>query len=219
MENISLNGVYTANHLSPREGMREKCVKVLAKISKLRKYEGMFSLGYFISKYINLLQKKYESMLYVKESDIVVNVVTTLAKNIILDAALAGSGYSVVGPYMGLISSVSYTGVPVAGDTMLSHATWYEAGTGSYFPLYTVPRKTCVWAGATGGAKALTAALSFVCETTGGTVKGCFIVFGTGAVATIADTNGTLLSAGVFQGGDKILGVADTLQVSYSISA
>jgi len=219
MENISFKGIYTASHLSPKEGMREKCIKVLSKISKLRKYESMFSLGYVVKKYIELLQKKYESMLYVKSVDTINNVVTTLAKNIILDASLAGSGYSVVGPYMGLISSVSYTGVPVVGDTMASHATWYEAGTGSYFPLYVVPRKTCVWAGATGGAKALTAALSFVCETTGGTVKGCFIVFGTGAVSAIADANGTLLSAGLFTGGDKILGVADTLQVSYSMSS
>jgi hypothetical protein len=75
-----------------------------------------------------------------------------------------------------------------------------------------------VWASASGRAKALNAALSFVIATTGGTVKGCFIVTGSGAVATNNDTNGTLYSAGVFTGGDKIVDVGDTLQVSYSTS-
>ena len=153
----------------------------------------------------------------VKWEDTIDNVVTTVGKNQMLDVAL-GTSAAVVGPYMGLISSVSYTGVPVVGDTMSSHSTWVEAGSASNFPLYTGTRKTCVWSAATGGAKALSAALSFVCVTTGGTVKGCFIVFGTSAVATIGDTNGVLYSAGLFTGGDKVIGIADTLQVSYSTS-
>lgn len=151
-----------------------------------------------------------------KWEDTIENVVTTVGKNAMLDAALAGANYSVVGPYMGLISSVGYTGVPLVGDTMASHSTWVEAGSGVNYPLYTAPRKTCVWSAGAAGSKALSAALSFSIITTGGTVKGCFIVFGTGAVSTIADTNGVLYSAGVFSGGDKVVGVGDTLQVSYS---
>jgi hypothetical protein len=144
------------------------------------------------------------------------NVVTTVGKNWMLDAALAGSGYTVVGPFMGLISSVSYGAGPVVGGTMSSHAGWVEAGSASNFPLYTAPRKTCAWSAASGGSKTLSAALSFSIITTGGTVKGAFLVTGVGAVSTIADTNGVLFSAGVFSGGDKILGVGDTLQVSYT---
>jgi hypothetical protein len=72
------------------------------------------------------------------------------------------------------------------------------------------------WASAATRAKALSAAISFIIATTGGTVKGCFVVFGTGAVSTNNSTAGVLYSAGVFTGGDKIVAVADTLNVSYS---
>lgn len=144
------------------------------------------------------------------------NTVMTEGKNTMLDAALAGSAYTVAGPFMGLISSVGYVSVPVAADTMASHATWVEAGSASNFPLYTAPRKTCAWSAASAGSKTLSASLSFSIVTTGGTVKGAFICFGAGAVSTIADTNGKLWCAGLFSGGDKIVGVGDTLQVSYT---
>lgn len=151
-----------------------------------------------------------------KWRDTIKNVVTTLGKNLALDTFLAGSGYTVTGPFMGLISSVGYTGVPVAGDTMASHATWTEAGA-TNAPTYTAPRKTCAWNSAASGSKALSAALSFAI-TGNGTVKGCFLVFGTGAVSTIDNTSGVLYSAGLFTGGDKTLVSTDTLNVSYTAS-
>lgn len=151
--------------------------------------------------------------------DIINNVVTNVGANQLLDSAF-GAGNSAA--YLGLISSVSYTGVPVVGDTMTSHATWKEAGNGSYYPNWSTPasnaRGTMTFAAASGRAKALTGAISFVIATNGGTVKGCFVVFGTGAVATNNDTNGVLYSAGLFTGGDKVVGISDTLQVSYSTS-
>lgn len=153
-----------------------------------------------------------------KWEDTIDNVVCNEGKNVMLDAALAGSAYTVTGPFMALISSVGYTGVPVVGDTQVSHGTWVEAGSGVNYPLYTAPRKTCAWSAASAGSKALSAALSFSIITTGGTVKGCFVVYGTGAVSTIASTAGSLWSAGLFTGGDKVVGVGDTLQVSYSTS-
>jgi hypothetical protein len=151
-----------------------------------------------------------------KWRDTIKNVVTTVGKNVALDAYLAGAAYTVVGPFMGLISSVDYTGVPVVGDTMTSHGTWKEAGA-TNAPTYTAPRKTCAWSGAASGSKALSAALSFV-FTGGGTVKGCFLVYFTGAVSTIDNTAGTLYSAGVFTGGDKTVVSTDTLNVSYTAS-
>jgi hypothetical protein len=116
---------------------------------------------------------------------------------------------------MGLISSISYSSV-VAADTMASHAGWNEAGTTVNLPTYTGTRKTAAWAAAAAGSKALSAALSFAITSTG-TVKGAFMVYGTGAVNTIGDTNGTLLSAGLFSGGDKVVANGDTLNVSYSL--
>src|SRR5215475_5363886 len=106
-----------------------------------------------------------------KWREIIDNIVQTVGKNLALDTFLAGSAYTVTGPYMSLISSTSYTGV-AAGDTMASHAGWLEAG-GTNAPTYSGNRKTAVWATATAGSKALTAALSFAI-TGSGTVKGAF---------------------------------------------
>lgn len=151
----------------------------------------------------------------VKWRDHIDNVVCTIGKNVALDSFLAGSAYTVTGPFMGLISSASFSAVSAA-DTMASHAGWLEAGNANA-PTYSGTRKTAAWSAASGGSKALSAALSFAITGTG-TVKGAFMTYGTGAVNTIDSTAGTLLSAGLFAGGDKIVGNGDTLQVSYSLS-
>lgn len=143
------------------------------------------------------------------------NVVTTVGKNAMLDAALAGSSYTVTGPFIGLISSVSFSAV-AAGDTMASHSGWTESGV-TNAPTYSGGRKTASWAAASGGSKALSSNASFA-MTGSGTVKGCFMVFSTGAVSTVDNTSGTLLSAGLFTGGDKVVSNGDTLNVSYSLA-
>lgn len=151
----------------------------------------------------------------VKWTDTAVNTVVTAGKNLALDTYLAGSSYTVVGPFMGLISSTSFSAI-AAADTMASHAGWLEAGNANA-PTYTSPRKTAAWSSASAGSKALSAALSFAI-TGSGTVKGCFLVYGSGAVTTIDNTAGTLYSAGLFTGGDKIVANLDTLNVSYTAS-
>lgn len=151
----------------------------------------------------------------VKWRDTCPNVVTTVGKNLALDTYLAGSAYTVVGPFMGLISSTSFTAV-AAADTMSSHAGWLEAGTANA-PTYTGPRKTAAWAVASAGSKALSAVLSFPI-TGSGTIKGCFIVFGPGAVSTIDSALGVIYSAGLFTGGDKVVVNTDTVNASYSTS-
>ena len=157
--------------------------------------------------------KCYDKDGNLKWQDTFENIVTTVGKNLALDTYLAGSGYTVTGPFIGLISSTSYSAV-AASDTMSSHAGWLEAGNANA-PTYTAPRKTAVWSAASGGTKALSAALSFAITGTG-TVKGCFMVFGSGAVNTIDSTAGTLYSAGLFSGGDKAVTNGDTLNVSYT---
>jgi hypothetical protein len=152
----------------------------------------------------------------VKWTDEFDNIVTTVGKNLALDTYLAGAAYTVVGPYVGLISSVSYAAGPVLADTMASHGGWTEAGV-TNAPTYTIPRKTAAWSAASAGAKALSSALAFAITGTG-TVKGLFVVYGTGALTTIDNTAGTLYSAGVFTGGDKVVGSGDTLNVSYTAS-
>ena len=160
-----------------------------------------------------------------KWEDTADNVVTDVGYNQLLNSAF-GAG-PVAGPYLGLISSVGYTGIPVVGDTMSSHASsnhaWVEAGNGTNYPNWSTPtsnaRALISFAAASGKAVALSSPASFVIATNGGTLKGLFIVMGTGAVATNNNTSGVLLSAGVFTGGDKVLQVADTLNVSYTLGA
>lgn len=150
-----------------------------------------------------------------KWEDVIENVVTTVGKNLALDTYLAGAAYTVTGPFMGLISSASFSAV-AATDTMASHAGWLEAGGGNA-PTYSGNRKTAAWAAAAAGSKSLSAPLSFT-MTGAGTVKGCFLVYGAGAVNTKDDTNGTLYSAGLFTGGDKTVVSTDVLQVTYTAS-
>src|ERR1051326_6990732 len=77
-----------------------------------------------------------------KWEDTIENVVCTEGKNVALDAFLAGSSYTVVGPYMGLISSTSYTAV-AAGDTaaQINGTNGGKEAGNANTPTYTSPRK------------------------------------------------------------------------------
>lgn len=144
------------------------------------------------------------------------NHVATVGTNLMLDTLMAGSAYTVTGPYMGLISGNSTFSTTAIGDTMASHAGWDEAGS-AYEPTYSGTRKTCVWNSASGGAISLSTALSFT-FTGAGDVEGCFIVLGTGASSAIDNTSGTLFSAGAFTGGQKTVASTDVLNVSYTVT-
>lgn len=144
------------------------------------------------------------------------NVVTTVGANALLDAGLAGSSYTAA-TYMGLIGAVSYSGVPVIGDTMASHSTWTEAG-GTNAPTYTGPRKTISWSAAASKSKSPSSAPVFAI-TGSGTAKGVFLVFGSGAVSTLDSTAGVLYSAGLFTGGDQVVANTNTLTVTYAATA
>lgn len=150
----------------------------------------------------------------VKWADTFDNVVTTVGKNLALDTFLSGSAYTVTGPFMGLINSAASSAA--AADTMASHAAWLEVG-GTNAPTYSGTRKTVAWSSASSGSKATSSAASFSI-TGSGTVGGCFIVFGTGAVNTLDSTAGTLYSAGAFTGGSKTVANGDTLNVTYTAS-
>jgi hypothetical protein len=145
--------------------------------------------------------------------DTVENTVVTVGKNLILDQALAGAAYTAT-EFMGLISLVGYSAISAA-DTMLSHAGWTEAGT-TNAPTYSGTRGACAWAAASAGSKALSANPAFAI--TGiGTIKGCFLCGGAGATNGIMNTGGTLISAGLFTGGDRPLQINDTVTVGYSM--
>lgn len=204
------HGTYKAGCIGPVESFRARYVELR---DRLNATGWKAKLDRFLNGE-SLLKEFLSIPMEQKWADEFENIVTTVGKNLALDTFLAGSAYTVTGPYMFLINANASTAV--IGDTMTSHASWLEVGA-TNAPAYTAPRKTCAWSAASAGAKALSAALSFAI-TSAGTVGGCGIVFGTGATSTIDSTGGTLYSAGAFTGGSKIVSNGDTLNVTYSAS-
>lgn len=209
-ESAHAEGMYKACAIGPVEPFRQQYIKLRDRLNR-KGWRGV------IDRLVNGKRLVAEFMaipLEQKWADEFSNLVTTVGKNFALDTFLDGSGYTKTGPYIGMIngsaSSASLT------DTMTSHAAWLEVG-GANAPTYTAPRKTAAWSAAASGSKSLTAALSYAI-TGSGTIGGCFLVLGTGAVSTIDNTGGTLYSAGAFTGGSKTVANGDTLSVSYTAS-
>lgn len=149
------------------------------------------------------------------------NLVNAVGKQLMLDTLLSGSAYTTVGPFLGLISGASPTFA--AADTMSSHGGWTE------FVNYTVGgsavRGTAVFTSATSTGTTpsnvttkAAAAITYTITGAGGTVGGCFLVTGAGAVNTQSSTAGTLYSAGAFATA-KVTTVGDTVSVTYSTTA
>ena len=148
------------------------------------------------------------------------NLVVAVGKQLMLDTLLRTSGtYTTVGPFLGLIgNSTTYA----AADTMTSK-TWTE------FTNYTVGgsavRGTAVFSAATSSgttpSNVTTSAATSITYTItggGGTVYGCFLVTGTGAVSTLSSTAGVLYSEGNFATA-KAVTAGDTVAVTYSTTA
>lgn len=149
------------------------------------------------------------------------NLVVAVGKQLMLDTLLSGSAYTTVGPFLGLISGASPTFA--AADTMASHAGWTE------FTNYTVGgsavRGTAVFTSATSTGTTpsnvttkAASAITYTITGAGGTVGGCFLVTGSGAVSTQSSTAGTLYSAGAFSTA-KVTTSGDTVSVTYSTTA
>ena len=148
------------------------------------------------------------------------NLVNAIGKELLLNTLLKGVSYTVVGPFLGLINS---SPTFLAADTMTSHAGWTE------FIAYTVGgsavRGTAVFASATSAGlspanitSSLATAITYTITGAGGTVAGCFLVTGAGAVSTQSSTAGTLYSAGAFAV-PKVTTVGDTVSVTYTTTA
>lgn len=148
------------------------------------------------------------------------NLVVAVGKQLMLDTLLRTSGtYTTVGPFLGLIGNNTTF---AAADTMTSK-TWTE------FTDYTVGgsavRGTAVFAAATSSgttpSNVTTSAATSIIHTVtgaGGTIYGCFLVTGSGAVSTLSSTAGTLYSEGNFAT-SKSVSAGDTVAVTYSTTA
>lgn len=150
------------------------------------------------------------------------NLVVQGGKELMLNTLLRTSGtYTTTGPFLGLTNA---TLTPAATDTMTT-----LVGGGKEFTNYTVGgsavRGTAVFAAATSTGSTpsnvtTSAATSITYTITGGggTVYGCFLVLGTGAVDTQSSTAGTLYSEGNFATA-KVTTAGDTVSVTYSTTA
>jgi hypothetical protein len=148
------------------------------------------------------------------------NLVVAVGKQLLLDTLLSTSGtYTTVGPFLGLIGNSTTF---LANETMTSK-TWTE------FVNYTVGgspvRGTAVFAASTSSgvspANVTTCAAAPIIYTVtgaGGTVYGCFLVTGTGAVSTQSSTTGVLYSEGNFAVA-KAVTSGDTVSVTFSTTA
>jgi hypothetical protein len=142
---------------------------------------------------------------FVKWSDDIENLVTTVGKNFTLDTTLGNvAGGAVV---MGLKG----TGTAAVTDTQASHPTWLEVGLANA-PTYSGNRPTPAFSAAASGSKATSSAVSFSITSTG-TVAGCFINIG--GSATKDSTTGTLFSAGDFSSSKSVVS-GDTIAVTYT---
>lgn len=158
----------------------------------------------------------------IKWEDEFPNLVVAEGKQLMLDTLLRTSGtYTTTGPFLGL-TNASLT--PAATDTMTT-----LVGGGKEFTNYTVGgsavRGTAVFSAAssTGStpSNVTTAAATSITYTitgAGGTIYGCFLVLGSGAVSTHSSTAGTLYSEGNFTTA-KTTTLGDTVSVTYSTTA
>ena len=188
-----------------------------AQISMQSNVAGIETVG--IEGYYHVVCRDAEG--HIKWEDQFPNLVNAVGKELMLDTLLSGASYTTVGPFLGLISGASPTFA--AADTMTSHVGWTE------FINYTVGgsavRGTASFTAATSTGTTPTnvttksaAAVTYTITGAGGTVGGCFLVTGTGAVNTQSSTAGTLYSAGAFATA-KVTTSGDTVSVTYSTTA
>lgn len=151
------------------------------------------------------------------------NLVVAAGKELMLNTLLRTSGtYTTVGPFLGL-TKVSLT--PAATDTMTTLVTTNAAEFTNYTVGGSAVRGTAAFAAATStGAtpsnvtSSTATAITYTITGAGGTVYGCFLVTGSGAVNTQSSTAGTLYSEGNFSVA-KVTTAGDTVSVTYSTSA
>jgi len=141
----------------------------------------------------------------VKWEEPIVNLVTTVGKNLTLDTVLGNSAAGAV------VMGLKGTGTADVTDTQPSHAGWLEVGLANA-PTYSGNRKTPSFSAASAGSKTTSSAVSFSI-TSSGTVAGCFINIG--GSATIDNTTGTLFSAGDFSSSKSVVS-GDSIAVTYT---
>lgn len=150
------------------------------------------------------------------------NLVVAVGKQLMFDTLLMGSVYTVTGPFLGLTNQ---TLTPAANDTMTTLITTLAAEFTDYTVSGVAVRGTATFSPAASAGvtpnnttTASAAAITYLITGVGGTIYGCFMVLGSGAVNTLGSTAGTLYSEGNFSA-PKVTTAGDTVTVTYSTTA
>jgi len=148
------------------------------------------------------------------------NLVMAVGKQLILNTLLVtASGYTRVGPFLGLLNS-GYTAA--AADTMsivtANEFTNYTVGGSAVRGTATFSSSTSTGTTPSNVTTCAASSITYTITGGGGTVAGCFLATGTGAVNTQLSTAGTLYSAGNFAVA-KTTTAGDTVSVTYSTTA
>ena len=151
------------------------------------------------------------------------NLVVAIGKQLLLDTLLRTSGtYTTVGPYLGLTKVIL---TPAATDTMTTLVTTNAAEFTNYTVGGSAVRGTAVFGASTSSGTtpsnvttSTATSITYTITGAGGTVYGCFLVTGSGAVSTQSSTAGTLYSEGNFSTA-KVTTAGDTVSVTYSTTA
>jgi hypothetical protein len=150
------------------------------------------------------------------------NLVVAVGKQLLMDTLFRGSAYTVVGPFLGL-TKASWTFA--ATDTMTTVVTTNSGEFTNYTVGGSPVRGTAGFTAATSSGAtpsnvttSAAGSITYTITGAGGTIYGCFLVTGSGAVSTQSSTAGTLYSVGNFSS-SKSVSLNDTVAVTYSATA
>lgn len=151
------------------------------------------------------------------------NLVVAAGKELMFNTLLRTTGtYTTVGPFLGLTNQ-SLT--PSATDTMTTLITSLSAEFTNYTVGGSPVRGTATFAAASSAGStpanvttSTASSITYLITGVGGTVYGCFLVTGSGAVSTQGSTAGTLYSEGNFAAA-KVTTAGDTVTVTYSTTS
>lgn len=220
VERMRASGHYLADYWMPQPARRDE-------VDELRQRLALITSSHALRRtHAAEIERIHERLANIPRElvwrDEIHNLVTTEGKNAALTHLLKGSSYTAA-QAMGLIEDTGYSAI-AAGNTAGNITAvgggspangWNEA------PSATVAtRGTPSFGTASGGSLATSAAVAFS-TLASDTIKGAFLLVrsaaGTAPTTGVGNTNGALLSAGLFSGGDQAVTSSGTLNVTYSL--
>lgn len=221
-ERLLLQGVFAAQLWRPLPHLVEEYCALRDTIAAIRRSVVRWALeGWRLERLERRRQAIEQELVW---SDVFPNTAMTEGKNAGLTHLLKGSTYT-ASQALGLIEDTGYSAIAATNTAANITAAgggspangWNEAQSSTC-----ASRGTPTFGTASGGSLATSSAVAMSMLATD-TIKGAFLLIrsgaGTAPSTTVGNTNGALLSAGLFSGGDRAVINGDTLNVSYTLNA